>query len=468
MSLSNITRRHFVCALASACEGSNVSWSAVTPVVKAGIISDTHVKVGDSRSVRALAKAFRYFAKQAVSVVVISGDICHEGTLQELELVMKEWHQAFPGGKNAEGGTCEPFFVFGNHDYHASGLLHKGKAISDEDRKHGILFNKNTAWKMITGEKRFPGEIARRDIGGIVFLGAHWSHEGEISEYLSKHASELPRDRPIVYVQHPHPQNTCFGGKVNSDNGDNRRALLEWPNIFAISGHSHVSMSYDDALWMGGFCSFAAGSTARTRARRGSYNSILTKREVAKGLTRHMPPVDPGKGSHSAILTIYPNRITIARHEHVKNKPLGRVWDIPFPFCHDSRNPFVIAAKASAPEFPAGATVDISEREGKIYTTMASARQIVMSFPPAKSVDDSGRVVDYRIEVCDNAAKQMVVERLVQQEWGTLSEESSLSRRGWCAFGIDELPRKTQLLVRITPLNVGGKGGKPIEKEFCI
>jgi hypothetical protein len=181
-----------------------------------------------------------------------------------------------------------------------------------------------------------------------------------------------------------------------------------------------------------------------------------------------MPPVDHGKGSHSAILTIYPNRITIARHEHVKNEPLGRVWNIPFPFCHDPQNPLTVAAKSLAPQFPADATVDIAEKDGRLYPAETSERQLVMTFPSARSADGHGRVVDYLVEVFDRAAGRVVLSRLVQQEWGTLSEKCSLARSGWCAFGIDELPRATRLAVRITPMNAGGKSGKAIEKEFRI
>ena len=462
----NISRRRFLGSLATACAGSRVLWAAESPIIKVGVVSDTHIIKGNETSAEALLRSFRHFAASGVRVVVISGDICHLGTLEELGIVMDIWRKAFPGGKNALGGKVEPFFVFGNHDYHASGLLHRGKPVTDEDRRTGIFFNKDAAWRMITGEERFAGEIVRRDIDGVTFLGAHWSHEHEIADYLAAHAAELPRDRPIIYVQHPHPRSTCFGKWIVGDNGQNHDALMQWPNLFAISGHSHTSVSYDDAMWMGGFCSMGAGSTCRVLGRRYEYNVALSKRKAAKGEVRHMPAADNGKGWQSSVLSIYPSRIVVSRHEQRNDEPIGEDWDMPFPFRHDPENPLCFAAAASAPQFAPNAAITVEEKEGCVYPANTPERQFVLSFPSAKSTGPHGRVIDYRVEISDAATGRTMIERLVQQEWASLSERRSLSRNGWCAFGKNELPSGARLSVRVTPINAGGKGGKPLTKEF--
>ena len=462
----NLSRRRFVGSLAAACAGPYALWAVETPIIKIGAISDTHVRKGDGQSALALQKAFRRFAAEGVRAVVISGDICHQGTLDELEIVMDAWRQVFPGGKTLSGEKVEPFFVFGNHDYHASGLLHAGKATTDEDRRNGILFNKDAAWRMITGGERFPGEIVRRDIGGVVFIGAHWSHEAEVAPWLAAHAQELPRDRPVIYVQHPHPKGTCFGKWTSSDRGENHDALMRWPNLFAISGHSHVSVSYDDALWMGGFCSMGAGSTCRTQARRYEYDAALSKMAVKRGTTRHMPAVSHGGGWQSSVLSIYPSRIIVSRWEHRHDERLGEDWNIPFPFRHDPASPYRLAASAPAPEFPSGAGIEVSETDGFLYPAKTPERQLRLSFPAAKSVGAYGRVIDYRVEVVDESTGRTVAERLVQQEWATLAESRALTRKGWCAFGRDELPAGARLAFRVTPINAGGKGGRPLTGRF--
>ena len=431
------------------------------PILKVGILSDTHVRT-DPSTTNLLFKAFSHFASENVRVVVIAGDLCHEGELRELELLMSAWRHAFPGGRNAAGGKVEPFFVFGNHDYHQASYM-RGRPVTDEERRLGIAFNKDAAWKLMTGEERFPGEVFSRTVDGITFVGAHWGHEGEVAAWLEAHAAELPKDRPIVYVQHPHPKNTCFGAWAGGDNGANRAALLKWPNLFAVSGHSHISVSYDDALWQGGFCSLGAGSTLRTNGRKYEYNAPISKRAETKGEVRHMPPLPSGIGSPSTVLAIYPSRCVLSRYEHQFGESMGEDWLLPFPFEHDAKSPYRIAAAAPAPQFPEGAAVRIRETDGLVYPAKTPVRQVRVEFPCAVATGPHGRVIDYRVEVLRTANGEKALERLVQQEYATLSERRTREHVGWCAFGRDELPADSVLTFRVTPLNAGGKAGRPIE-----
>lgn len=434
------------------------------PLLKVGIVADVHVKV-DPSTQKPLLKAFERFAAENVRAVVVAGDICHEGELRELSAFTNVWHTAFPDGRNAAGEKVTPFVVFGNHDYHAASYM-KGRPVTDEERQLGIAFNKDEAWRMLTGEDRFPGEVFSRTVAGFTFVGAHWGHEGETAVWLEAHAAELPRDRPIIYVQHPHPKNTCFGSWASGDSGSNRAALLKWPNLFAISGHSHISVGYDDALWQGGFCSMGAGSTLRTNGRKYEYNVPIGKRAAAKGEVRHMPPIPSGIGWQSTVLAIYPTRCVLSRFEHQFGEPLGEDWDLPFPFEHDPKSPYRIAAAASAPEFPEGATVRIQETGGLTYPAKQPVRQVRVEFPCAVAAGPHGRVIDYRVEVLRAANGERVLERLVQQEYATLSERRTREHAGWCAFGLDELPAGERLTVRVTPLNAGVKAGRPIEGIF--
>lgn len=462
----NFSRRGFLGAVTAAFAGRLVAVGGERPVLKVGIVSDTHVKT-DPSTVEPLLKAFLRFAAEGVRVVVISGDLCHEGELRELELLMGAWHRAFPKGLNAAGEKVEPFFVFGNHDYHDASYM-KGRQVTDEERRLGIAYNKDAAWKLITGEDRFPGEIMKREIGGIVFIGAHWSHEKEVPAWLEAHAAELPKDRPIVYVQHPHPKGTCFGKWASNDGGVNFEALMKWPNLFAVSGHSHISVSYDDAIWQGGFCSMGAGSTLRTNPRKYEYNADIPVRQVRKGLSRHMPKADCGSGWQSTVMTIYPSRIVLDRREHRYDDHLGENWDIPFPFVHDKAHPYRIAAAAAAPAFMSGARVKIVRSDGLLYPQKTPVRQIRISFPAASSDGPHSRVIDYRVEVLRKSDGTKVIERLVQQEGASLAEVRTLKREGWCAFGLDELPHGTALSVKVTPVNAGGRGGRALVEEFTV
>ena len=455
----NFSRRCFIGSLVAAVAAPRL-FGAEKPLARVGILSDTHVSV-DKSTVEPLLKAFRRFAAEGVGTVVISGDICEVGTLEELSLVMDAWHAAFPNGRNALGETVDPVFVWGNHDYHDASYQ-RGKEVPEEDKEDQILYNKDAAWKMVTGEEKMPGEIFIRKSHGLTFVGAHWKCQGELGAFLKDHAAEIPSDRPVIYVQHPHPRGTCFHGWATYDNGANRDALMEHPNFFCVSGHSHTSVSFDDALWLGGFASMGAGSSRIVSGRRDVYNAVIKKGSVE---TRHMPAPPSGGAQQSSILTVYRDHVVVSRYEHQYDEPLGEDWDIPFPFPHDAANPYVVADAAAAPEFPVGAAIEVTRRDGFLYPAMTPEAQIVLAFPSASSVGPHSRVMRYRVVVA-KADGTLVAERVVSPPLVCLSERRSLKSPGTCAFGLDELPCGERLCATVTPLNAGGRSGKPLQKEF--
>ena len=463
----NFTRRCFLGSLAATLAASPRNlFTGESPVLKIGVLSDTHVRT-DPESAEVLRKEFARFAREGVRAVVISGDLCEAGTLLELRNVMDAWHAAFPGGRNTAGETVEPIVAFGNHDYHDASYM-KAKPISEEDRKFGILFNKDAAWKMITG-RAFEGEIYRRDVAGVTFIAAHWTHfDQELADWLKAHKDEIPADRPVFLVQHSHPRATCFGTWYKTSSAVNFETLMRHPNFFVISGHSHIANTYEDAIWLGGFVSMAAGGASGSRGRRYEYNVGVTPVEVAERGVRHMPPQDSGGAQLSSVLTVYPSRIVVSRWDHRHGEHVGEDWDLAFPFRHDGEHPFVFAETAAAPEFPAGAEVTIEEAKGLLFPAKTSERQVRFTFPCASSAGPHSRVVDYRVEIVRAETGEKVIERLVAQDFASLSESRTLKELGRCVFGRDEIPEHVKLRVTVTPLNAGGKGGKEIKKEFMI
>lgn len=455
----NFSRRFFIGSFLAAVASPRLL-RAETPVAKVGILSDPHVSV-DPKTVEPLLKAFRRFSAEGVGTVVIAGDVCEVGTLAELASVMHAWRTAFPDGKNARGESVDPIFVWGNHDYHDASYQ-RGKSVTEEDRKNSILCNKDAAWKMVTGEEKMPGEVFIRKSHGLTFVGAHWKHQGELGSFLAAHAAEIPSDSPVIYVQHPHPKGTCFHGWAPGDNGRNHDALMAHPNFFCVSGHSHTSVSFDDSLWLGGFAAMGAGSTRIVSGRRDVHNAGIKK---GSGETRHMSAPPTGGAQQSSILTVYRDRVVLSRYEHKNGEPLGEDWDIPFPFPHDAAKPYVIAEAAAAPEFPAGAAIEVAEKNGFLYPAKTPEKQVVLTFPSASSVGPHSRVMRYRVTIA-KADGTAVAEHLVAPPFICLAERRSLEARGTCAFGLGELPRGEKLVATVTPLNAGGKGGKALSGEF--
>lgn len=465
--MNRICRREFLGALTAAYAGAFTLKAGEKPQLKIGVLSDTHISVR-STSKAFLYDAFKYFAAEAVDVVVIAGDVCHDGNLDELAIVVDNWKRAFPDGMNAAGGKVYPFFIFGNHDYHEASYQ-RDKEISEAQKGNILLYNKQKAWEMITGEKDFSGEVFMREIKGFKFIGAHWGAQGQrLVEFLEQNSSQIPKDRPFFYVQHSHPRGTCYMGRSGGDAGINHSTLMKFPNLFAFSGHSHTSFSYDDAIWQGGFCSMGVSSLRSQRGRRNLYNSPLSKRAVAEGKFTYMRPTVMGMATHAAIVTVYPSRTVVTRHDISNNAELiGEEWSLPFPYQHDLENPCLIAHKALPPEFEHGSTVAATVKKVKTYPSKKAVRALRIDFPAAKGTSSHSRVVDYRVEVFGDDGKR-VAERLVAQEYVAQAEKHTLQHSGWCAFGLEELPSGKDLTVRVTPMNAGGKSGKSIEGKCRI
>ena len=439
------------------------------PILKIGVLSDIHIRANPATT-KVLRKAFVRFSREGVRIVVISGDLCHDGTLIELGNVVDAWKDCFPDGKNAQGEAVEPFVVWGNHDYHDASYM-KGKALTEEDVRLGILYNKDKAWEMVTGEKKQPGEIFLKKAGGVTFVGAHWTHfDAELKPWLDAHRGEIPTDRPVFFVQHSHPKGTCFGKwfGVPMPGSPNFATLMEHPNFFVISGHSHIANTYEDAIWQGGFVSMAAGCVRGSGGRRYEYNAGGKLSDIAKRGLRHMPPQVAGSAQLSSVITVYPSRIVVSRWDHRHDEHVGDDWDLAFPFRHDAAHPFAVAESAAAPEFPSGAEIAVEEVTGLVYPAKTQARQVRFTFPCAVSAGPHSRVVDYRVEIVRAETGEKVIERLVAQDLISLSESRALKEPGKCVFGRDELPGHVKLRVTVTPLNAGGKGGKPIQREFAI
>ena len=435
--------------------------SAARPVV-VGVLSDTHVST-DPKSLAPLKAAFAKFSEAGADAVVLAGDVCEYGTLDELELVMQAWREAFPGGANASGRAVKPFFIWGNHDYHQSALLHGKKPITDAEAKRAIVTNRDEAWRIVTGEGRHPGEAFLRRIAGVTFIGVQWGAEAELPAFLSKHAAEIPTDRPVVCVQHPHPRGTCFRGWAGGDGGANREALMAHPNFIVFSGHSHTPV-YDDSLWMGGFVSIGAGSLLKPGIRRDAYNST----EGTKTDPRHMHMARPGSSWQASLLTIGERDVRFARYDVKHGERVGDEWILDFPFRHDPKHPHWLADEARAPQFPAEAEIEVDETDAKRYPDRVPEKQIVFTFPSARSDGPHSRAVAYRVSVAGASTGKVLLERIVQPDGLACSEERMSRTPATCSFGPDELPRDEAISVSVFPRNCGAKEGRPIVREFVL
>lgn len=453
-------------ALSAAGAAERQLSEAERPILRFGLLSDAHVAdaPGSENKLRAV---FLRFRKENVRVVAMTGDLCDTGSLAELRRVRQAWDDVFAGGKNAAGEKVVPLVSWGNHDYHAASFQRKAP-ITDEVRRSAIKYNKEEAWKIIADEP-YPGEIFRKDVDGVAFLVAHWGHyDAELGAYLKEHGKDIPSDRPVFVLQHSHPRNTCFAGWATYASKENLAALMEHPNFFVMSGHSHISVGYDDAIWCGGFVSMAAGCANNACGRRYEYNWPRKDKATGNVVPTRMPKVNVGGTWQGSVVCVYPSKVVVSRYDILDDAPLGEDWVLPFPFPHSADEPLVFAKRARPPEFPKGARISFEVKAGKVYPSRARENgQLHLTFPCALSNGDHSRVVDYRVSVARSGTGEIVAERVVSQEGTALSEPCMAKRfSGWCVFGPDELPHGVPLAFSISPLNAGGRAGAPIRQEY--
>ena len=451
-----LSRRQFIGALSVAVPG--LCWagdpSKGAPSLRMGVMSDSHVTTNPA-TLEPLRRAFAYMAAQNVDIVLHAGDICDRGTMDELELVMQTWHACFRNGRNAAGGEVVPFFVFGNHDYRPG-----SPSDTSEERARLICRNKDAAWRLICGES-FPGEVFARTVKGFTFVGTHWRHEGDIADWFKAHVPAA--DRPVFHVRHPHPWHTCFGDWAPCEKAG-WAELMRHPNLFAISGHSHISVGDNRSIWQGGFVSMGAGSSScPSHGRRKEYENGNPKQPWPEGEFRHMPAAASGDGWQVSIIEVRPDDVTVIRRELHHDESLGEDWHVPFPFRHDAQHPYLLADAAAAPEFPPAAQIRVREVKGKRRPDGLQERQFRVLAPAAHGTTPHARALAYHFTVLEAATGRKVLERYTLQDGITVSEARACQRPCWCAFAWTDLPENVSLKVRIEPLNASWRAGRPIE-----
>lgn len=435
------------------------------PLLRIGVLSDSHV-TADPSTAEPLRRIFADFSEKCVDVVMHAGDICHVGDLDELALVADAWRGAFKKGLNADGQKVTPFFAFGNHDYH-NASFQSGKGDGPDPGK-AIVANKDAAWRLLTGEK-FPGEVFSAEVNGFTFVGAHWGHEGDVADFFASHPV-ADESKPMFYVQHPHPKGTCFGAWATGVPGANAE-LMRHRNLFAVSGHSHISCADDNGLWQGGFVSMGAGSACSPGpGRRADYeNGNPHPRQWPKGVFKHMPGVSGGKAWQASVVTVYADRLTIDRRDYLNGESLGEPWEMAFPFVHDAKKPYLVAQAARAPEFAAGAKVAIERKRGKRRPDGVEEDQVWVKTTAARGDGAHARVISYRFAAIDAETGRLLVEKRVLQDWIACSEDRAARRPAWCAFALSELPKGRALKFSVEPFNAAGRAGRAIKsEEFAI
>jgi len=474
------------------------------PNLKLGVLSDVHIRVnkqgkalvGNERGcVTYLIRAFEHFRAQAVDAVVIAGDIADLGLTDELQAVADAWYKVFPNDCLPNGDRVEKVFIYGNHDWEGASYsprLMKEMWPDEEERKRHFLHNDYAGnWKRIFHEEYEP--IYRKTVKGYDFIGAHWDPRAgfcwggskRVEEYFNGLAKIPDPKKPFFFIQHSHPQNTCYGPWVwGHDSGQATRALSAFPNAIALSGHSHASLTDDRSVWQGAFTSIGTGSMSDIGAM-GEEHAPVGRENACNDIDlvpscwkydgkKMMPNGGWAKSKHGAVYSVFDDRIEISRMDFLSGLQLGYDWVVPLTrgsatFAFDER-----AKQVGVPRFVKGGKVEIARVRAKNRGSkgkkpderiVAVERDAIRVTAPAAVADPKARLFDLEF-VAESRSGEKLVKYLAPDGFNLSYLDKRAEVKSFCVFATDELPKGGDVRFVVTPLNCYGARGRSIAGEW--
>lgn len=429
------------------------------PALKFGLLSDIHVRNPNSGDREIVKKAFAYFRDRGADAVVIAGDLTDEGIMGQAEILSQAWYEVFPGDRMPDGRKIEKVFIIGNHEHDAAKVRLKRilqkQAKGDPFYEKGVPMAEDFAGNW---EKLFHEQWSRqyeKDIRGFKFFASHWMEQDEmedLGDFIEPRLAGYGRERPFFHVQHPHPYDTVRGSMIHGAwMGRNAcNALAEHRNAVSFSGHSHTSLTDERTFWQGAFT--AVGASTLRRVSVGGDEENANARKGAEG--RMMPGmVNTTMGRQGQFVEVYDDRIVFERREFLWKESLGPDRVIPWPPVRKPFEPECLKKSTPAPEFAAGARVEVSAPfDGKLRGG-APMRQVKVSFPPAKK---GGRVYSYDIESV--GGKGTTVKTYLQ-------DRLFLTPKHWPKKNVFPFPADAvgeDCTLRVYPKNCFGLRGAPI------
>ena len=465
----NITRSRFLKGGLAATMLSAVAHGAGRPKLRFGFISDIHVGRSLASAERVYKPALEWFREQGVDAVVCTGDLATSGLLSELKHVSDVWYRVFPDDKMPDGRHVEKVFLYGNHDTSpASERAAIRRGFEQEFKRASILMDPAKAWETHFREPFAPIYLKR--VKGYTFVVAHWMGESPdavgLPAFLKEHAAELAGNKPFFYCQH-----AALRGTVNPlspghfDNGQATEALTGFPNAFALTGHSHMSLTDETSIWQGEFTALCGGACVGSGMRyvrpwfENSDVPGLPDRPYPNGEGSQMPTLNTGKDRGQGLLVdVFDDRIVLQRRSFAFNEPIDFDWVVPLPLGREK--PFALDARSEvslSPEFAPGDTICLAERAGENREKVPT-RQLVVSFPAASRGE---RPFGYEVTVASDEPGAKATTKCI------LAPDFYLPRarrggRAECVFALAGLPPPAHRHVSVRAFNSFRKYGAPI------
>jgi len=479
------TRTRFGMILAASMVAAACAARAEEPLARFGVVSDVHILPSDKHRSDVFRDALKYLDSRKVDGVVACGDLTQNGTISELQHFASIWKSVFPGDRRSDGEHVEKLFVYGDHDTESTFFTRTLKYYKEHGTypdwllKRGdiVLNDRAKQWKAAFDEEFAP--IMRKRVKGFDFVLAHLVNLDEdgmryadplhipgLEEFFATNTFDSVR--PFFYVQHKIPKGTVGGPtQTGQDSGRTSAILAKHPNAISINGHKHRTATEELSLWQGAFTAIQAPALFTLLTAAGRENGRCSCDAALSDPPQQMQQINTiPDGSHTLVLTIWPDRIVIDRVDVIHGgEPVAAPWVVKWP--NDGSASFEARGKgALVPQFAPGAKATARKIDGRDRSGKKLA-QIEVRFPPARSTATTPRAYDYEVRA---VLRKALVTRIVATKrvyspkcyWPEKYDTDDVT----CLFGRFEIPNDhDSVTFEVCPLNAWGVAGEPIMTE---
>ncbi|MCR5750942.1 MAG: metallophosphoesterase [Kiritimatiellae bacterium] len=471
------TRRDFIGAAAAGAAsfpfGAFAAKSASSNLTF-GVLSDTRFGENYQDAPRRLEEVLRFFRQKDVDAVAFLGDITQTGRIVELEAFADVWSRVFPGGRGKGGSKVELLIVTGDHD--AAKSQSKWKNMPKEKAEAEFFAygdNPKKIWKRLFNQEWEP--VWKRDVKDYSFIGAQDAlFKPKVDEFMAKTGPTLSHDKPFFFLNHMFPAKIgCGLSHLGTGDKVLSKALSPFPNAVSLTGHSHLALTDEHAVWQGAFTSICAGSFYASSAEYSRENVSVGWHQTYRS---HVMKIDDGVvGQGGALLVQVSDAQIKAQRLHVPSackQSLGPVWKLSVPAQPGGAYDYERRKSARrAPQFAAGARLGVEfcpNGHPELGPSYKGKPCYCVTIPCAKTVKAprSGevcRVFDY-VVTAKTAGKDPVV--LTVMSPGATKPESMANADGICLVPASRLAEGQQIRFTVVPRECFGLEGKPITKIF--
>ncbi|MBQ3287878.1 MAG: metallophosphoesterase [Kiritimatiellae bacterium] len=428
-----IRRSEFVRALGAAMLAPGSTWAGDRPLLKIGVMTDTHVGKTKTSCSRARL-AYELFRDIGVDLIVNDGDVADHHYPTGYTAYREMVEETFAGVPAAR--RPKELFVYAWHDAFDYRNHPRGDAAKDAPEAFSAM------QRLV---KAPNGPYAEGEVNGYPYVVIPQFYENGTVDWkrfdrMLADAVAAHPGKPVFVFAHVPPEGTTRTGRGSAEK---RMVLNRYPQVINISGHTHGSLRDERAIWQGEFTSVNAGCLQRW----GGGLPGSAPREMEE---------------HGVVLVeVFADRIVFRRFD-VRDRSeysAAAPWVVPWPF--DSKTapfrPSVCSAAAPVPAFASDAAISVTPDADPF-------KILTVSFPCVAGVV---RPYAYRVELAQREESGTWVafarRDLYGDFWQREVDRPSIVKQ---TFGAPFFEEGREYRITVTPRNSWGREGKGIERVF--